>query len=440
MIEPYVNENLRNRLRDNCSEGFEWSCYGIHNNSYTLFENKSLNPQVLKLLSKVELNFIYLDGLHTYDNLLRELHVYWKMLKPGGVIAGHDYCSNQTNDAPVCGLYTEFKGTKHNKPSQDQSEVVKAVQNWSSRYPNMQIHITTENFTAESLDRLGFNYSLVITSTRNPSWYYIKPTHICGSGKIVGGHVIQNPKCIHELVGQCKTQGTLLSLIILYYEDKDRMANLLNHYRSLWTPELQRYVHVTIIDDGSPRNKFDCDLMHGFKACCATIKEDITWNIGGARNLAAYVSPTPHLLFTDSDSFLSKSILEFSVDRAKAEDKRIFIDFPRVRKLSGNEVLSSHPAVMLLTKHSFWSNGGCDEDFVGSYGFTDVHFKKRLDQSGYKVVQVKKMLHVDPIISQFEDGSIRRDASMNKVLYQLKTQLILPWSNDCLRFNWSLTS
>ena len=38
-----------------------------------------------------ELDFVYIDGLHTYEMVRLELLLYWKKLKVGGVIAGHDF-------------------------------------------------------------------------------------------------------------------------------------------------------------------------------------------------------------------------------------------------------------------------------------------------------------------------------------------------------------
>jgi hypothetical protein len=36
------------------------------------------------------LDFVYLDGLHTYEMVKKELKLYYKKLNTGGVIGGHD--------------------------------------------------------------------------------------------------------------------------------------------------------------------------------------------------------------------------------------------------------------------------------------------------------------------------------------------------------------
>jgi len=39
---------------------------------------------------KEKLDFVYIDGNHTYDYVKKDLENYWKLLKKGGVLAGHD--------------------------------------------------------------------------------------------------------------------------------------------------------------------------------------------------------------------------------------------------------------------------------------------------------------------------------------------------------------
>jgi hypothetical protein len=41
--------------------------------------------------SDKSLPFVYLDGDHSYDGLRRDFAAWWPKVKPGGVIAGHDY-------------------------------------------------------------------------------------------------------------------------------------------------------------------------------------------------------------------------------------------------------------------------------------------------------------------------------------------------------------
>ena len=43
-----------------------------------------------KLFHAEELDFVYIDGDHTYENVKAELDAYWPLIKRGGVMGGHD--------------------------------------------------------------------------------------------------------------------------------------------------------------------------------------------------------------------------------------------------------------------------------------------------------------------------------------------------------------
>ena len=36
-------------------------------------------------------DFVYIDGLHDYGNISRDIELWYPKVKPGGIIAGHDY-------------------------------------------------------------------------------------------------------------------------------------------------------------------------------------------------------------------------------------------------------------------------------------------------------------------------------------------------------------
>lgn|SRR3990167_3222862 len=50
---------------------------------------RGLVKDVLDLLEPADL--VFLDGDHRYENVLRELGMFGKLLKPKGVLSGHDY-------------------------------------------------------------------------------------------------------------------------------------------------------------------------------------------------------------------------------------------------------------------------------------------------------------------------------------------------------------
>ncbi|MCJ7767862.1 class I SAM-dependent methyltransferase [Candidatus Bathyarchaeota archaeon] len=65
-----------------------------------------------------ELDFVYIDGNHTYENVKRDIANYFPLIKPKGVIGGHDYVPYY------------FKG------------VIKAVNEFAAEYGKQHLHIS----------------------------------------------------------------------------------------------------------------------------------------------------------------------------------------------------------------------------------------------------------------------------------------------------------
>lgn len=152
------------------------------------FRSMSLDPKIFAAMHPHSVDFIYIDSSHMYEVTKKELVAYWRLLRQGGVLAGHDYCDHGESPAmparrcrgcqpvPRCLPYTEY-GLAHGKPrgvpSKSQTEVVRAVQEWVVQQGHT-LHFTSETFTRSSLRADGMNYDLLLTSTRNPSWFVVK--------------------------------------------------------------------------------------------------------------------------------------------------------------------------------------------------------------------------------------------------------------------------
>ena len=61
---------------------------GDHKNIQTIV---STSDQALDVLQGQEFDFVYIDGLHTYDGVKNDIINYLPLVKKGGVIGGHDY-------------------------------------------------------------------------------------------------------------------------------------------------------------------------------------------------------------------------------------------------------------------------------------------------------------------------------------------------------------
>lgn len=103
-IDPYVNyidwngnnlnerENVYHQFLDNTKQ----------------FENrikllKKFSDDAVSDIEDDSLDFIFIDGLHTYDQVTKDMNNYYPKLKNGGIFSGHDYrvikCINEAVNA-----------------------------------------------------------------------------------------------------------------------------------------------------------------------------------------------------------------------------------------------------------------------------------------------------------------------------------------------------
>ncbi len=57
--------------------------------SITLFTKTSM--EALQDFQDNSLDFVYIDGSHDFINVSQDIHFWFKKVKPGGILAGHDY-------------------------------------------------------------------------------------------------------------------------------------------------------------------------------------------------------------------------------------------------------------------------------------------------------------------------------------------------------------
>ena len=194
--------------------GWSWQSRGIGTRTKIVhLRHMSMDSQIFSAVPAHSVDFIYIDSSHLYDVTKKELKAFWRLLKRGGVLAGHDYCDHGESAAaaatgadvcsgcypvPRCLPYTEY-GLAHGKPggvpSRSQTDVVKAVQEWVVQNRH-RLHFTSETFTRSSLRADSMDYDLVITNSRNPSWFVVK-----GHGPDNTQHGQRNEVTVAELAG-----------------------------------------------------------------------------------------------------------------------------------------------------------------------------------------------------------------------------------------------
>lgn len=50
--------------------------------------------EAAKKMRSESIDFVYIDARHDYCGVMEDLEAYWPLVRPGGIIAGHDYNSN----------------------------------------------------------------------------------------------------------------------------------------------------------------------------------------------------------------------------------------------------------------------------------------------------------------------------------------------------------
>ena len=204
MVEPYPHEEFVKRFpsaKKGSSPNFAvaggaWHSSGIGRKTRLVhLPFISTDTRVFENVVVGSLDFVYIDSSHMYEATTKELPAYWRLLRPGGVLAGHDYCDHGEAKAmmspdhrkdchgcfpvPRCGKYTDYgiwAGKKRQGIGKSQQGVVRAVQEWVVKQDaHLTLHYTKEDFSPSTLKADGMSFEQVITHTRNPSWFVIKP-------------------------------------------------------------------------------------------------------------------------------------------------------------------------------------------------------------------------------------------------------------------------
>ncbi|NOS67615.1 MAG: hypothetical protein HOO67_04605 [Candidatus Peribacteraceae bacterium] len=79
--------------------------------------HRMMSAEAAKKFENNSLDFVYIDANHSYEAVKEDLELWWPKVRPGGVIAGHDYLDGQIpeGDFGVKSAVDEFMH-KHNQP------------------------------------------------------------------------------------------------------------------------------------------------------------------------------------------------------------------------------------------------------------------------------------------------------------------------------------
>jgi hypothetical protein len=173
------------------------------------------------------------------------------------------------------------------------------------------------------------------------------------------------------------TRGTAkpVTFVYPYYENARFFQRQLRGWQE-YPDALAAQVSIVVVDDGSPTTPA-ARVLAGHAPRCRVrlfrIEPDVPWNWLAARNIGAHHAADGWLLLTDMDHVVPAQTLAAVV--YGAHDPDVVYGFSRVEHTGAP--VPPHSASFLMTKAMFWTVGGYDERFSGSYG-TDGMYRRRL--------------------------------------------------------------
>lgn len=102
---------------------------------------RSTSMEVADIVGDKTLDFVYIDGNHDFINVAQDIHYWFKKVKPGGILSGHDYVRY---------------------PSRKFNHVQKVVNAYTTAYHLLPVFLPTP--TNKGLKRDRFR-----------SWFIVKP-------------------------------------------------------------------------------------------------------------------------------------------------------------------------------------------------------------------------------------------------------------------------
>ena len=310
------------------------------------------------------------------------------------VVANNDHNENTTvtttSQLPLLSTTTANNGSK---PSVN-NDVTTSNINKLARNTIIQIGEEYNSKPCSLNPPWGIGYGLFGDSCRSK----ITATHItCSPSLEDGDKPTLLPPLSVSVPAKESNNSPRITIALLYYAKPSALFRQLQYFKTNYPLHITKRLTLLIIDDASPTGLRATDYIdfteydpyfHCLKL--ARITTEIDWNIGGARNLAFYLAdPTSRVLLLDLDVFVPLEAMKRAMTWSTSNSTHYIAHrFNRIRP--DNITKQKHPAICLISPQAYWSNGGCDEDFVGHYGYTDVHFWYRWNYYTNKILKKKK--------------------------------------------------
>ena len=196
-----------------------------------------------------------------------------------------------------------------------------------------------------------------------------------------------------------------ITIALLYYAQPSMLIYQLKKLDE-YPIGIQRQLTLLIVDDGSPDGLRASEYVNRdqpnryYRIRLVRVMKDKAWNIGGARNLAFHVIDTQRALLLDLDMWIPVETIQQVLEGKTFNGTHQLAHRFNRKRLNGST--GKHPAVCLIDADAYWRAGGCDEDFVGNYGFTDVHFWYRWKADPSRII----VEHLDSFLIEYEHENV----------------------------------
>ena len=243
-----------------------------------------------------------------------------------------------------------------------------------------------------------------------------------------------------------------ITYVLTYFNNPDMMKVQLATWHT-YPVEIRNAMDFIVVDDCSnpPLYIENANL----NLTVLRVTDDITWNLPGARNLGADFCKTPWLLLTDTDMVLTAENAIKLIHLDTSDTNTIWNIKHSDAFLQMKRGFSAN--MMYLSKRLYWKCCGYNENFSGSYGGQEGHFRSKLFREGgvrnydHDVTLINFGEDTSPkVISdavcstpdmKTEEGMFRAreiagalyDTSENARYMRHKK-----WDHNVLRFNWEV--
>ena len=77
---------------------------------------KKTSMEAVKKVEDSSLDFVFIDGNHSYSYVMQDIIEWTRKVKPGGIVAGHDYKEDSVNDYGVIEAVDNYVAHNHIAP------------------------------------------------------------------------------------------------------------------------------------------------------------------------------------------------------------------------------------------------------------------------------------------------------------------------------------